>query len=349
MYIEIVNSHDTPFIYSALKKTRECGIEFTPDVLINFLKCTNHPTSIRDLLKEMENIHEDNLPNFREAICAMVERREHRNDNFEKIKNLAQKGGFIDELLKADKKIKYQKPTFIPIKIYEATDDDMCDNISSYDVLVAKNCRTLQFNKLPKILDFSENTSSTLYFSGFTTSANMGDLENVVFIPPEREILFICMQSIKSLPKELDFSRCRKVLITFCDLSKTKIKFMEGASVTINHVYSVPDELDFSKCKYVDLSNCSLYGCEKIKFRKDAKVILDNAEDLPASLDFSMCRDVSLKDTHLNGVKSITFKNKIQKNIILNQNFLNYENPEILYKNDELNIFSRLFNIHKEK
>lgn len=343
MYIDIVNSRDPLFIYNALKKMHKCEIEFTPDVLVNFLKCTNHPTSIRDLLKEFDNISENKIYNFKDAICSMVERREHRNDNVEKIKELALKGGFVDELLEADKKIKYQKQTFIPVKIYEADDNEVYDDISSYDVLVAKNCGTLQFNKLPKILDFSENTSSTLYFSGFTTNPVQSDLEDTIFIPPEREIPFICMHCIRSLPKELDFSRCRKILITFCNLSKTNIKFMEGASVTINHVYGVPKELDFSKCKYVDLSNSSLYGCEKIKFGKDSTVILDDAEDLPTDLDFSMCGNVSLVDTHLNDVKRITFKNKMQKTVILNQKFLNYENPEIIYKSDGQNIFSKIF------
>lgn len=349
MFIKIEKPKLPIVINDIIRNMHRCNIEFTDDVLINFLKYTNHPISIRDLLKEFDNIPDNELYKFKSELCSMVERRIHHDKNFEKMKNLANKGGFLDEFMDADKKIKYQKPSHNPVKIFEAIDDSLIpDDLSSYDVLRALNCRSLRFSKLPKILDFSNNISSSLFFSAITNKDNI-NLEDTIFVAPKNEISIIDFYSMRSLPKSLDLSKCNRAIFRFCNLSKTNITFKEGASVIISYPYGVPTELDFTKCSRVDLSNSSLNGCDKITFGKGSMVILDNAEDLPSHLDFSMCKNVSIKDAHLNGVKRITFRDKIQEATILRQSFFNYENPEIVYKNNINNIFQTIFGIKKEK
>ena len=58
------------------------------------------------------------------------------------------------------------------------------------------------------------------------------------------------------LPSNVDFSRCDKVFLCYCDLKHVRnYKFMEGSVVDLADA-KLADELKLSQCKKVNLSGC---------------------------------------------------------------------------------------------
>ena len=79
-------------ICSVLNDIKKAKIEFTPDIMLTLLKCTNHPTSIRDLLKE---ISEGKEADFKEAILETADRCMHKEANLDRMSEIAKIGWFV--------------------------------------------------------------------------------------------------------------------------------------------------------------------------------------------------------------------------------------------------------------
>ena len=78
-------------ILAVLKDIRKAKIEFTPDIMLTLLS-TNHPTSIRDLLKE---ISEGKEADFKEAILETADRCMHKEANLDRMSEIAKIGWFV--------------------------------------------------------------------------------------------------------------------------------------------------------------------------------------------------------------------------------------------------------------
>ena len=120
MFLPIEQVKSPLTIKVALDRAAKLGFELTPDATIDILKCTNHRTSIRDILKA---VPEGKEVDFKEAICSMAEHRAHTDANLERMKEIAKIGVFEAEFEEAHAKDKWIGNTYKRTFIAKSNED----------------------------------------------------------------------------------------------------------------------------------------------------------------------------------------------------------------------------------
>ena len=241
-------------IWAVLKDIRKAKIEFTPDIMLTLLKCTNHPTSIRDLLKEIPSGKE---ADFKEAILGMVDRRKHTDTNLETMRNIANIGGFSEEFENIHAKDKWIKPHYDVSVFVAKSQNDLTNNkdLSGYDALICDFSGKVYIGngaKLPGNCDFSKCSELEIAPGYYNSDGN--------YCHEDIDLSDHCLKIAKGAditfrdvipPKGFDFSQCGKIKLYNPDLRYYNLN-AKDAKLYINHNFY---DKDNARC--IDLSDCN--------------------------------------------------------------------------------------------
>ena len=110
--------------------------EFTPEIMIEYLKHTNIVANVRDML---ELIPEGKEAEFKEAVLSAVERRKVAPINIPRIREIAERGGFLEDFKETHKLEKWVPHTAQNHRVFIAKSvDDLLENmdLTKHDYVV---------------------------------------------------------------------------------------------------------------------------------------------------------------------------------------------------------------------
>ena len=339
-------------IWAVLKDIRKAKIEFTPDIMLTLLKCTNHPTSIRDLLKEIPSGKE---ADFKEAILGMVDRRKHTDTNLETMRNIANIGGFSEEFENIHAKDKWIKPHY-DVSVFVAKSQNDLTNNKDLSGYVKLECHDVGSNNfatpgylfyidknmmLPAVCEFNVRS---VYFDGADLSNvkeflfdNLLNLKFDSVIGLNENINTECGNSLEIINTDIPFESFYSEKCSFLELESIK---KMPKNLIISNKYSVSfnqlsmknvEKLQLTNCKNVKFNNCVEFRAE-MNFTDVENFYFNNCGmqnceelklegqyaafvrgcSLPPVLDVSRVKYVNIKDCSLYNVKKLVVKNRYQ-------------------------------------
>ena len=110
--------------------------EFTPEIMMDYLKHTNIVANVRDML---ELIPEGKEAEFKEAVLSAVERRKVAPINIPRIREIAERGGFLEDFKETHKLEKWVPHTAQNHRVFIAKSvDDLLENmdLTKHDYVV---------------------------------------------------------------------------------------------------------------------------------------------------------------------------------------------------------------------
>ena len=159
----------------------------------------------------------------------------------------------------------------------------------------------LQLNDIPP---FNDNIDISRC-SSVTITADLGNLSEMKF----KDNAFINLSGCSNLPKGLDVSNCKSVVLNNCDLNSVNdLKFKEGADVSLANCSNIPADIDISRCSSIDISGYDLSKINNLQFAENSTVNLAKCANLPENLNVSQCRNINLSECDLTKVENLKFK-----------------------------------------
>ncbi len=270
-----------------INHTRDAnGGVISPEFAMEILTKTNHFAHIKKTINyikksctdEKGELVTDKVLAYKDFILSSVDEREMSPQALDGLKDLAEKGVFVDEFNEANQKKKYYLK-------------DDC-----YKVVNVKTKEDFEALEGEDLKIFFDADMVDLYH------CDLGKVKNLRF----KEGADINLWGVQNFPKNLDVSMGSCVFVSDCNLDGVNLKFREGARVNLSHAYNLPKNLDVSMCSWVNMLGCDLEGFN-LKFREGARVYLSEAQNLSKNLDVSMCGNVDLRETNLEGI-SLKFR-----------------------------------------
>lgn len=130
-------------------KTGKIIKEITPDDVLRILTKTNQPPLIRDTL---ELIPEGKEANFKDAICMMVSHREHKLENIERMRNIAKRGGFVEDFETAHELEKWQPMGSDEVFLAKSNEDlALHPNLNKFPMVICDFEGITEFADLTKL------------------------------------------------------------------------------------------------------------------------------------------------------------------------------------------------------
>ena len=327
MFVEIVKPKSAIVVDVYIKQSRAAG--FTEWHALSVLEQTCHFGNIKTMLKIINGCSEAEQKKFKSAVIAMVDGRENSPSNFETLKSLAVKGGYLEEFLEADNKDKIYEYTGIKCFHANSVNDVVGDLASEYDMLYCnfeEDFSVKLWCNLPKICNFSQCNEVDL------RKMNLEDVKFIKF----KEGAKVDLSFAQNLPKSLDVSYLDEICLDSCNLATLgELKFRKAARVDLDEASNLPSDIDFSPCDYVYLRGANLSGLSNISFGRDARVKLDGALNLPKYIDVSRCKKVKFENADVSKVEKIIFRDEeqMQKSLFNQDNF----NGKIVFTMSVLN------------
>ena len=288
-----------------VKGVRQSPKKLTPKVCLDILKSTNYPRCIRDMLTCIAKLPDDEQAEFKEVVLAAFDHRLQPTDILQLGRELAEKSGYTERLIKAQalSEGRYYHSAPQPCKSYISLQGDVQErNFSDYDALICLNKLKLNAQGVtyfPPEIDASD--TKLLIFDNC-------DLSGVQSFKM-KEGVHASFKEASHLPHDLDLSLCANVNLYGVDVgSLDGLKFRDGATVSLDDALNVPHDLDVAPCSSITLDWQELDRFDELKFRDGAKVYLRQCGDVPADLDFSMCSEVDFEEDNLGNVQRLCFK-----------------------------------------
>ena len=125
--------------------------EFTPEIMIEYLKHTNIVANVRDML---ELIPEGKEAEFKEAVLSAVERRNVAPINIPRIREIAERGGFLEDFKETHKLEKWVPHTAQNHRVFIAkSNEDLRANpdLSGYGTVICDFEGKTEFADLTKL------------------------------------------------------------------------------------------------------------------------------------------------------------------------------------------------------
>lgn len=327
MFVDIVNPKSPLAVENLLipyKKgrmingVRQPKEHITPQVCAEVLQSTNYARNIKDMLLCIAELSEGEKTQFKEILLAMFEMREQPNDILILGKKVAHAAGFEAALNRVLKRKSEEKRTYLasaPERIWtlETTDShlEMETSFEKYSRLLCLSDNTIRLGRTrydQKILPPIIEAPNSEFINFFGKEACDGSRLRKIIV---KEGGSVAMSDINPLPKRVDLTACKRVIIGFYDLKYTKEwKYKPEALTCSEHDLDLAGEnLDFSAFGRVVLERCSVGHDAKIIFRKGAEVDFCGIKDnLPEDIDFSECSYVALNMDDLAYLKNLHFK-----------------------------------------
>lgn len=301
-----------------LKGVRQPKEHLTPEICAEVLQSTNYARNIKDMLLCIAELPEDEQAQFKEILLATFEMREQPNDILALGKKLAHAAGFEAALNRVLKRKSEEKRTYLasaPERIWtlETTNShlDVETSFEKYSRLLCLSDNTIRLGRTrydQKILPPIIEAPNSLFINFFGKNACDGSRLRKIIV---KEGGTVAMTDVNPLPKQVDLTACKRVIIGLDDLKYTKEwKYQPEALTCTEHDLDLSGEnLDFSAFGRVVLERCSVGQDAKIIFRKGAEVNLCGIKDeLPQDIDFSECSQVALDMEDLSYLKNLRFK-----------------------------------------
>ena len=329
MFVDITNPKSplavenllTPYKKGRLspdKKTRLPKEKITSDVCWEVLRSTNYHRNIKDMLLCIAELSEGEKTQFKEILLAMFEMREQPNDILILGKKVAHAAGFEAALNRVLKRKSEEKRTYLasaPERIWtlETTDShlEMETSFEKYSRLLCWSDNTIRLGRMlyaEKVLPSIIEAPNSEFINFFGKEACDGSKLRKIIV---KEGGTVALLDVHPLPKRVDLTACKRVIIGFYDLKYTKEwKYQPDALTCSEHDLDLSGEnLDFSAFGRVVLERCSVGRDAKIIFRNGAEVNFCGIKDkLPEDIDFSECSEVALDMEDLSYLKNLRFK-----------------------------------------
>lgn len=296
-----------------IRGVRQPKEKITPDVCLEILKSTNYARNIKDMLLCIAELPTSEQAQFKEVIIATFYKREQPQSVVTLGCQLADAHGFILPQSQDE-----EHPTYLSsaperiLTIERNTGHLETEYFDGYDRLICWSDNTIRLGRTlnaEKILPPIIEAPNSEFINFFGKEACDGSRLRTIVV---KEGGSVVMTDVNPLPKKVDLTACKRVIIGFYDLKyTTEWKYQPNALTCSEHDLDLSEEnLDFSAFGRVVLERCSVGQDAKIIFRKGAEVDFCGIKDkLPDNIDFSECSEVALDMDDLSYLKNLCFKN----------------------------------------
>lgn len=295
-----------------IKGVRQPKEKITPDVCMEILKSTNYARNIKDMLLCIAELPQAEQAQFKDVILSTFYKREQPQSVLTLGCQLADAHGFILPQRKDE-----THPTYLSssperiLTIERNTGYLETDCFDGYDRLLCWSDNTIRLGRTlyaEKVLPPIIEAPNSEFINFFGKEACDGSRLRKIVV---KEGGSVVMTDVNPLPKRVDLTSCKRVIIGFYDLKYTKEwKYQPNALTCSEHDLDLAGEnLDFSAFGRVVLERCSVGQDAKIIFRNGAEVDFCGIKDkLPDDIDFSECSEVALNMDDLSYLKNLHFK-----------------------------------------
>lgn len=321
MFVDIVNPKSPLAVENILapykkgrviKGVRQPKEKITRDVCFEILKSTNYHRNIKDMLLCIAELPKTEQAQFIDVVLSTFYKREQPHSVLTLGCHFADAHGLILPQRKDD-----EHPTYLSsaperiLTIERNTGHLETEYFDGYDRLICWSDSTIRLGRVlhaEKILPPIIEAPNSEFINFFGKEACDGSRLRKIVV---KEGGTVAMDDVNPLPKRVDLTACKRVIIGFYDLKYTKEwKYRPNALTCSEHDLDLAEEnLDFSAFGRVVLERCFLGQDAKIVFRKDAEVHFCGIEPkLPDEVDFSECSQVELDMEDLSYLKNLHFK-----------------------------------------
>ena len=319
------------------KKTRLPKEKITPDVCMEILKSTNYARNIKDMLRCIAELPEDEQAPFKDVVLAVFDKREQPNDILVLGKKLAVAHGFegaLGEVVLQDEDQEYLASSPFRVWTYRTQSSDIrgCFSLGAYDRLLCLSDETIflgtdpqdsqysQYSEAPQMPAIIEAPNSRVVILDDCNSAKLRKISL-------KEGGELYLRHLEPWPQELDVLQCAQVHLDMGDFPTADWKYKPDALClqTIGQFYdrnrgaSFDGVVDFSAYGSVVLAHGNYGADTKLVFRDGARVKLydfvheegEQVQDLrmlPDGLDVSNCSQVEIEYDDISNLKNLRFR-----------------------------------------
>lgn len=348
MFVDIVDSKGaiavenilTPYKKGRLssdKKTRLPKEPITVDVCMEILKSTNYARNIKDMLRCIAELPEDEQAPFKDVVLAVFDKREQPNDVLVLGKKLAAAHGFeeaLGEVVLQDEDQEYLASSPFRVWTYRTQSSDIrgCFSLGAYDRLLCLSDKSIllgtdpqdsqysQYSEAPQMPAIIEAPNSRVVILDDCNSAKLRKISL-------KEGGGLYLRHLKPWPQELDVLQCAQVHLDMGDFPTADWKYKPDALClqTIGQFYdrnrgaSFDGVVDLSAYGGVILAHGNYGADTKFVFRDGARVKLydfvheegEQVQDLrmlPDGLDVSNCSQVEIEYDDISNLKNLRFR-----------------------------------------
>ena len=286
--------------------------KITRDVCFEILKSTNYHRNIKDMLLCIADLPETEQAQFKDVVLAIFDKREQPQEIWQLGEKLADAHGFVLPQYQYEEHTTYLSSA--PERIFTIERNTAyleMECFDGYDRLLCLSDGTIRLGRVlhaEKILPPIIEAPNSEFINFFGKEACDGSRLRKIIV---KEGGTVAMTDVNPLPRRVDLTACKRVIIGFYDLKYTKEwKYKPEALTCSEHDLDLAGEnLDFSAFGRVVLERCSVGQDAKIIFRKGAEVNFCGIKDnLPEDIDFSECSEVELDMEDLSYLKNLHFK-----------------------------------------
>lgn len=306
---------------SSDKKMRLPKEKITPQVCMDVLRSTNYARNIRDMLLCIKELPLSEQAQFKEVVLAVFVAREQPAEIVELGKELARLSDYEDKFSEAENGVYTFYLASAPQRssVFKTDEGNLFGtDFSSYDKLICESEGTLYLgsNSDPDSDDYTPPVTLPPVIEAPKCSVvNFGEDRCCDGTKLRKLILAeggdVYMQGVNPLPKQLEISDCKKIVVGERDMALYQNwKYRPDALFYRSSIETFSGLVDFSGFGGIDISSCDFEPNTQIKLREGAKIHIhcQPSSFLPDNLDVSASPEVALAVDDLSNLDKLRFQ-----------------------------------------
>lgn len=289
------------------KKTRLPKEKITRDVCMEVLQSTNYARNIKDMLRCIAELPQEEQAQFKDVVLACFSNREQPEEIFKIAKKLAQNSNYLPELLNEPDKVYDGDYLYSANYLKEAVSTQE----EKWSPEWSKSGKITFCGKTAKIEDQKELPPQLEFFQVHDvhmTNNDMTGVENIYFREADKQVRLVKLQNLSA---SLTFDAVFHVGLHHLDFSHClELRFLNLYDTSIHHSKGLPEVLDVSTIQSVFIDSSDLTSVREFKLnRAHNQFSIIDSSNLPDNMVIDGVSMITLKGNSWRDAENLTLKN----------------------------------------